>query len=572
MKSHLKEWFSLVKFIFKTKIKLLATSEICYTKKENRGNSMQENSNPLKYPSIGLFMSFKSIMEVIIYIFECLWRGIVYVFKDIPVFLWQHASIKVSEAVAPVNKSASINTDVNIKAEEKKKNILNMDINDLLKNTSFMKKKIEGLEKEKLKLLSELETTGKIRSKEAQVFRFTAKNRDGKIETGIMNGFSKLDVNTFLVQDGYDVYKIETNELINLIYGKSSLFSVRLKNKDLLFWLTQLSTYLKSGIPLTDSIRILNRQMNKNATYKRAFQSIIYELTMGESFSSALEKQGNMFPALLINMIKAAEATGELEETLDDMANYYEEIEKTRKQMISALTYPTIIMIFALAVITFIMVWVVPQFVNIYEEAGATLNGFTVLILNISNFLQANALTLILMISVIILILVLLYQKIKAFRKSLQTFAMKIPIIGKVIIYNEMTIFSKTFASLLKNNVFITDSIDILSKITNNEIYKEIMYNTIDNIVKGDKISLAFKDHWAVPDVAYFMIETGESTGQLAEMMGKVSSYYQEMHRSMVNSLKSFIEPITICLLAVIVGVILMAVMVPMFDLYGQLE
>ncbi len=238
----------------------------------------------------------------------------------------------------------------------------------------------------------------------------------------------------------------------------------------------------------------------------------------------------------------------------------------------SALTYPTIIMIFALAVITFIMVWVVPQFVNIYEEAGATLNGFTVLILNISNFLQANALTLILMISVIILILVLLYQKIKAFRKSLQTFAMKIPIIGKVIIYNEMTIFSKTFASLLKNNVFITDSIDILSKITNNEIYKEIMYNTIDNIVKGDKISLAFKDHWAVPDVAYFMIETGESTGQLAEMMSKVSSYYQEMHRSMVNSLKSFIEPITICLLAVIVGVILMAVMVPMFDLYGQLE
>ena len=104
-----------------------------------------------------------------------------------------------------------------------------------------------------------------------------------------MNSFSKLDVNTFLVQDGYDVYKIETSDLINLIYGKSSLFSVRLKNKDLLFWLTQLSTYLKSGIPLTDSIRILNRQMNKNATYKRAFQSIIYELTMGESFSSALE-------------------------------------------------------------------------------------------------------------------------------------------------------------------------------------------------------------------------------------------------------------------------------------------
>ena len=530
---------------------------------------MQENKNPLKYPSLGLFVSFKTIMEVIIYILECLWRGILYVFKDIPIFIWQHASLKVSEAVkiTPHTESKPLSND-----EKKKTNILNMDLNDLLKNTSYMKKKIEGLEKEKLKLVAELEGHGKIRSKDPQVFRFTAKNKDGKIETGIINGFSKLDVNTFLVQDGYDVYKIETNELINLIYGKSSLFSVKLKNKDLLFWLTQLSTYLKSGIPLTDSIRILNRQMNKNVNYKRAFQSIVYELTMGESFSSALEKQGNMFPALLINMIKAAEATGELEETLDEMANYYEEIEKTRKQMISALTYPTIIMIFALAVITFIMVWVVPQFVNIYDEAGATLNGFTMVILNISNFLQANAFTLITLVTLIILVIALLYQKIKAFRKFLQTFAMKLPIVGKIIIYNEMTIFSKTFASLLKNNVFITDSIDILSKITNNEIYKEIMYKTIDNIVKGDKISLAFKDHWAVPDVAYFMIETGESTGQLAEMMSKVSSYYQEMHRSMVNSLKSFIEPVTICLLAIIVGIILMAVLVPMFDLYGQLE
>lgn len=528
---------------------------------------MQENKNPLKYPSLGLFVSFKSVMEVFIYILECLWRGILYVFKDIPIFLWQHASLKVSEAV-----KISPGKENTQKAEAKKSSILNMDINDLLKNTSYMKKKIAGLEKEKLKLLAELEGNGKIRSKEPQVFRFTAKNKDGKIETGIINSYSKLDVNTFLVQDGYDVYKIETSDFINLLYGKSSLFSVKLKNKDLIFWLTQLSTYLKSGIPLTDAIRILNRQMNKNMNYKRAFQSIIYELTMGESFSSALEKQGNMFPALLINMIKAAEATGELEETLDDMANYYEEIEKTRKQMISALTYPTIIMIFALAVITFIMVWVVPQFVNIYDEAGATLNSFTLTILNISNFLQDNAFTLITIILFIILVLVLLYQKIKAFRKSLQTFAMKIPIIGKVIIYNEMTIFSKTFASLLKNNVFITDSIDILSKITNNEIYKEIMYKTIDNIVKGDKISLAFKDHWAVPDVAYFMIETGESTGQLAEMMSKVSTYYQEMHRSMVNSLKSFIEPVTICLLAIIVGIILMAVLIPMFDLYGQLE
>ena len=164
-----------------------------------------------------------------------------------------------------------------------------------------------------------------------------------------------------------------------------------------------------------------------------------------------------------------------------------------------------------------------------------------------------------------------MYKYVKAFRGSMQVFLMHVPIIKNVIIYNELTIFTKTFASLLRNNVFITDSVSILSKITNNEVYKSILYQTINNIVNGDKISDAFKDHWAIPDVAYFMIVTGESTGELAEMMQKVSDYYQEAHRNLINSLKSFIEPVMICVLAVVVGVILVAVIVPMFQLYDEL-
>ena len=154
----------------------------------------------------------------------------------------------------------------------------------------------------------------------------------------------------------------------------------------------------------------------------------------------------------------------------------------------------------------------------------------------------------------------------------MQIFLMKLPVIKDIIIYNELTIFSKTFASLLRNNVFITDSMDILSKITNNEVYKSILYKTIQNIVRGDKISDAFKDHWAIPDVAYYMIVTGESTGELAEMMQKVSDYYQGLHKNMINSLKAFIEPIMIAFLAVIVGGIIIAVIIPMFNLYATIQ
>ena len=130
--------------------------------------------------------------------------------------------------------------------------------------------------------------------------------------------------------------------------------------------------------------------------------------------------------------------------------------------------------------------------------------------------------------------------------------------------------FTKTFSSLLSHNVFITDSMEVLNKITSNEIYKMLILDTIANLARGEKISLAFKDHWAFPIPAYEMIVTGEKTGQLAEMMQKVSDYYQEMHKNAVTRIKTFVEPVLIIFLTVIVGAIILAVIIPMFSMYDQ--
>lgn len=534
---------------------------------QNEIQKKKSSKNPFRLPSLGLFITFKTIFEYIFLIFKYAFRGMKFLTIDLFLSIYNHVSGRVDYAYQSTKQLVQKN---NQEKETKKDSILNKDISVLFQDTYFMKRKRAKLEEQKKQLLEELKGKGAVRSKEPKVYQFTAKNPKGKIEKGILNGYSKLDINTFLVQEGYEVYSIISNQWTELIYGQNSMFAPKLSTKDLLFWLTQLSTYIKSGITLTESIKILNNQMGKNKTRRRAFQSIVYELTMGESFSNALEKQGTMFPPLLINMIKAAEATGELEETLTDMANYYDEIYKTRKQMISALTYPTIIFIFAIAVITFILIFIIPQFVQIYQESNVEIAGFTAFVIAASEFLKANIGLILLFILIVIIILVWAYKKIKAFRRSMQIFFMKFPVLGKIVIYNEMAVFTKTFSSLLRNNVYITESIDILSKITNNEIYKEIMYNTIDNIVKGEKISVAFKDQWAIPEVAYYMIVTGESTGQLAEMMSKVSSYYQEMHRSLVTSLKAFIEPVIIVILAVVVGAIILAVIIPMFNLMGQ--
>ena len=135
-----------------------------------------------------------------------------------------------------------------------------------------------------------------------------------------------------------------------------------------------------------------------------------------------------------------------------------------------------------------------------------------------------------------------------------------------------MSLFARTFSTLQKNNILLSDSIEILAKITNNEIYKDIMTRTIDNLIKGEKMSDTFKDHWAIPDVAYFMIVTGESTGELAEMLEKVADYYQKLERQSVNLIKTFIEPVMIVVLAVIVGFILVSVLIPMFGLYETIQ
>lgn len=437
----------------------------------------------------------------------------------------------------------------------------------------YSNKYISKLEAEQRQLAEDLKVSGQVRNEEAVMYEVTVRDKDGKFSTEVLAGFSKSDVNAFLVNEGFEVFSIKTNKLINLLYGKSNVNNRQMKVKDLLFWLTQLSTYLKAGIPLTQSVKILGEQLGrKNKARKREFQSIVYHLTLGEDFSMALEKQGKMFPGLLINMIKAAEASGTLEETLDDMADYYTEIDKTRKQMISAIMYPAIISVFALGVVVFILVYVIPQFTDIYKQSDVEISGLTKFIISTSHFLKNNWIYILLFIIAFSIIFAIAYKKIKAFRVQVQKALMHFPVVKNLIIYNEMTIFTKTFASLLKNNVFITDSMDILVKITNNEIYKDIIYTTIDNISKGDNISESFKNHWAIPEVAYHMIVTGESTGELAQMMQKVSEYYQEQHRNLVTNLKNFIEPVLIVTLAVVVGGIILAVMGPMFGLYDTIK
>ena len=283
-----------------------------------------------------------------------------------------------------------------------------------------------------------------------------------------------------------------------------------------------------------------------------------------------MEMQDTVYPKLLINMVKTAEMTGDLPSILDDMSDYYTSMEETRKEMKSAMTYPLVVLTLAFAVLIFMLTYLVPQFTAMFEENGATMPALTLAIIGLSDFIKEKWYLIILVVAIVVITFVMCYKKIQPFRKFVQIILMHLPVFGNIIIYNEIA--NKTFASLLNHGVFITDSMEILSKITTNEVFIEIMNETLSNLSKGDSISTAFKGKWAIPVVAYEMIVTGETTGQLGQMMEKVAGHFQMLHKSIIGQMKSLIEPILICFLAGVVGVILISIIQPMFSIYSQVK
>ena len=395
-------------------------------------------------------------------------------------------------------------------------------------------------------------------------FEYIARNPNGVLEKSMIEALSRADVYSFLKAEGYEVYDVTVAKGA----GSIEIGSYKFKRSRLIFYLSQLSAYLKSGLALAEAVKILDNQA-KDRNEKKVLRAVYYDLTMGDNLSTAMAKRKTAFPKLLINMIKTAEMTGDLNATLDSMVDYYSEIDQTKKQMVSALIYPAFVLVFAIGVVIFMLVSIIPQFLTMYEGSGKQIPATTRFVKAISDFLISSWMYLLPGILILIVVNIILYKNVKPFKKLVQEIVMHIPVFGNIIIYNEVAVFSRTFANLMNHNVFITDSIDVLSKITENEVYKELIFETANNLTKGENVSAAFKDHWAFPEIAYQMLLTGEKTGRLGPMMEKVALYFEEQHRNIIGRMKSLIEPILIVSLAGIVGFILLSVIMPMFDSYS---
>ena len=228
-------------------------------------------------------------------------------------------------------------------------------------------------------------------------FKYKAKKSDGKIIKGTFDAYNIEQAKRYLTNNELEILEIEPRKKFDI----DITFGNPLSMDDLAFALTQLSTYIRAGMTLVNSVRILAKQAETPAK-RKIYDMIVYDLLSGDDFSRALSKQPKVFPKLLINMSKSAELTGDLPNVLDEMAEYYTSITKTRKEIKSAMTYPTIVMIFAVLVVTFVLIWIVPQYTSMFQGFGAELPKITLITIAISDFLKNNLIGVIIMLFIIL--------------------------------------------------------------------------------------------------------------------------------------------------------------------------
>ena len=278
-------------------------------------------------------------------------------------------------------------------------------------------------------------------------YSYKVKDNTGKIVSDYFDAENEVEVQSFLSSQGYNVIEIKEDKVSNSLGLVLVSTRRKMKLKDLVFFLTQLSTLIKAGIPLVESMAILSRQTKDKHT-RNIYRRIVFELNKGVSFSECLEKQGNTFPRMLVNMVKTSELTGNLTEILDEMAHYYRRSDTNRKQLINAMIYPSAIMIFAIAILTFVILYVVPSFTAMYSEAGSELPALTQSIIAFSKFLGSYYMYIIATILIVSFTVVYCYKNLKGFRYTVQYLGMHIPVVKNIITYNEIIMFTSTFSTL----------------------------------------------------------------------------------------------------------------------------
>ncbi|MEF2277754.1 type II secretion system F family protein [Deinococcus sp. YIM 134068] len=332
----------------------------------------------------------------------------------------------------------------------------------------------------------------------------------------------------------------------------------------------QLATLINAGVPLVQSLAILQRQIES-----KAFQGIIKgmraDVEAGTPLSEALLKHPKVFNRLYINLVKAGETSGTLDSILERIAAFQEKELALRGKLKSALTYPVVVLVFAIGITYFLLTTIVPQFAGILEQLNAPLPMITKILMAVSDFLKNSGLLIFVFVGVVVA-LYRWYYKRPSGRVVIDRIKLRLPVFGNLLQKSAISSFARTFGLLISSGVNIIESLEITKGTANNAIVEETIENAKNVVMVGDPMSASLATSKVFPPMVVSMVSIGEETGSLDTMLGKVGDFYDREVDEAVDSLTAAIEPLMIVFLGGIVGVIVAGMFLPMFSIIGQLS
>ncbi|NME06165.1 type II secretion system F family protein [Psychrobacillus sp. BL-248-WT-3] len=399
------------------------------------------------------------------------------------------------------------------------------------------------------------------------VYKYVGRTTTGTIKKGIVDAPSKQDAIGKLRSQGINAREIDESK--SILHKELSLGG-KVKNEDFVIYSRQFATLIRAGVSILESTKILAEQTSSKPL-KNGLLAVEEDVRSGISFSDAASKNSKVFPALFVNMIKAGEATGNLDSALDRLAFSYEKQFNLKKKVQSTLAYPIILLCLTLIVSVFLMLTIVPQFVSMFDEMGAELPLITKAVMGLSESLQSSWYIFLLIIILVVLIFHYFFKNNERFNYSVHLFLLRVPVFGKLLQKSAIARMTRTLSSLFSSAVPILQALTIVEKVIGNPVVGKVVRESRSSLEKGGTLSGPFSKSWIFPPLVSQMTAIGEQTGSLDYMLEKIADFYEDDVDRTVDSLKSLIEPLMILLLAGIVGTIVMAIMIPMFSMYEQI-
>lgn len=392
------------------------------------------------------------------------------------------------------------------------------------------------------------------------VFTWEGTDRKGGKVKGELSGTNTALVKAQLRKQGINPTKVRKKGISLLGKGK------RIKPMDIALFTRQMATMMGSGVPLLQSFDIIAEGFD-NPNMRKLVEDIKQEVAAGNSLANSLRKKPQHFDDLYCNLVDAGEQSGALETLLDRVATYKEKTESLKSKIKKAMTYPIAVVIVAVIVSAILLIKVVPQFQSVFSSFGAELPAFTQMVINLSEVLQEWWFIVLIALFVIAFALREAHRRSEKFRDSVDRGILKLPIVGGIIYKSAVARYARTLSTTFAAGVPLVEALDSVSGATGNVVFRNAVNKIKQDVSSGTQLNFSMRTTGVFPSMAVQMAAIGEESGSLDSMLDKVASYYEEEVDNAVDNLTTLMEPMIMAVLGVLVGGLIIAMYLPIFQL-----